>query len=40
MIMAKSPKTNTLANEMFDRTSSMLDEIASKIVHEDEEGDR
>ena len=33
------PKTNTLADGLMERTSSMLDEIDSKIVHKDEEGD-
>ena len=36
----KSPKTNTLADNLIERTSSMLDEIESKTVHNDEEGDR
>ena len=35
-----SPKTNTLDDELIERTSSMLDEIASKTVHKDEEDDR
>ena len=38
--MLKSPKTNTLADELIKRTSSMLDEIESKTMHNDEEGDR
>ena len=38
--MLKSPKTNTLADGLIERTSSMLDEIESKTVHKDEEGDR
>ena len=38
--MLKSPKTKTLAGGLIDRTSSMLDEIESKNVHKDEEGDR
>ena len=33
-------KENTLADGLIERTSSMLDEIESKIVHKDEEGDR
>ena len=33
--MLKSPKTSTLADGLIKRTSSMLDEIASKIVHKD-----
>ena len=32
-------KTNTLADGLIEKTSSMLDEIASKIVHKDKEGD-
>ena len=34
--MLKSPETNTLADGLIKRTSSMLDEIASKILHKDE----
>ena len=34
------PKTKTLADELIERTSSMLDKIESKIMHKDEEGDR
>ena len=30
--MLKSPKSNTLADELIETTSSMLDEIASKAV--------
>ena len=37
--MLKSPKTNTLADGLIERISSMLDEIASKAVHKEEEGD-
>ena len=37
--MLKSPKTNTLADGFIKRTSSMLDEIASKTMHKDKEGD-
>ena len=36
----KSPKTNILVDELIERTSSMLDEIESKTVHKDEEGDQ
>ena len=36
----ESPKTNTLADGLIERTSSMLDKIASKTVHKDEENDR
>ena len=38
--MLKSPKTKTLADGLIERTSSMLDEIESKTVHKDEEGDQ
>ena len=31
--MLKSPKTNTLADGLIQRTSSILDKIASKTVH-------
>ena len=34
--MLKSPKTKTLADGLFERTSSTLDEIESKTKHEDE----
>ena len=34
--MLKSPKTNTLAEALTDRTSSMLDELESKSMHKDE----
>ena len=33
--MLKSPRTNALASGLIERTSSMLDEIALKIVHKD-----
>ena len=36
----KSPKTKILVDELIERTSSMLDEIESKTVHKDEEGDQ
>ena len=39
MMEVKSPKIKTLADGLMNRTSSMLDEIESKIVHKDEEGD-
>ena len=39
MMMLKSQKTKTLADGLIDRTSSMLDDIESKTVHEDGEGD-
>ena len=35
--MLKSPKTNTLADGLIERTSSMLDEIESKTMHKDKE---
>ena len=38
--MLKSPKTKTLADGLIEITSSMLDEIESKTVHKDEEGDQ
>ena len=38
MMDVKSPKTNTLADGLIERTSSMLDEAESKTVHKDEEG--
>ena len=34
--MLKSPETNTLADGLIRRTSSILDEIESKIEHKDE----
>ena len=37
--MLKSPKTNILADEIIGGTSSMVDEIASKAVHKDEDRD-
>ena len=36
----ESPKTNTLADGLIQRTSSILDETVSKTVHKDEENDR
>ena len=33
-------KTNTLADGLITRTSSMLDETESKTMHNDKEGDR
>ena len=38
--MFKSPKTNTLADGLIKRTLSMLDEIESKTIHKNEEGDQ
>ena len=40
MMDVKSPKTNTLVDGLIKRTSSMIDEIESKTVDIDEEGDR
>ena len=40
MIDVKVSKDKTLADGMIERTSSMLDDIESKTVHKDEEGDR
>ena len=37
--MLKLSKTKALADELIKRTSSMLDEMESKMVHKDEEGD-
>ena len=39
MMDVKVPKTNTLADGLIVKTSSMLDEIESKTVHNSEEGD-
>ena len=39
MMNAKSPKINLLADGLIERTSSILDEIASNTVHKDKEGD-
>ena len=36
----KALKRSTLADGLIERTSPMLDEIASKIVHKDEKGDQ
>ena len=38
--MLKSTKTNLLAEGLIERTSSMLDKIASKMIHKEEEGDQ
>ena len=35
--MLTSPKRNTLADRLIERISRMLDEIALKAVHKDEE---
>ena len=39
MMNVKSPKTNALVDGLIERTSSMLDEIASKAILR-EDGDR
>ena len=36
----KDPKANSVADGLIKRTSSMLDETVSKVVHKDEDGDR
>ena len=38
--MLNYPKTNTLADGLIKRTLSMLDEIESKTIHKNEEGDQ
>ena len=38
--MLKSPKTNTFADGLIERTSPMLDEIESKAMHEEKEGNQ
>ena len=38
--MIKSPKKNTLADGLIERNSSMLVEIESKTVHNDDKGDQ
>ena len=40
MMTLKSPKIKTLADGLIKRTSSMLEEIESKTIHKDKEGDR
>ena len=40
MMDGRVSKDKTLADRLIDKTSSMLDEIESKTVHKDEEGDR
>ena len=40
LLTLKSPKTKTLADELIERTSSILDEIESKTVHKAEVGDQ
>ena len=39
MMDVKVFKDKTLSDALIERTSSMLDEIESKTVHRDEEGD-
>ena len=39
MMDVKSPKTKALADGLIEKTSSMLDEIESKAMHKNEEGD-
>ena len=39
MMDVKVFKDKTLSDDLMERTSSMLDEIESKTVHRDEEGD-
>ena len=39
MMDVKVSKDNTLADAFIERMSSSLDEIASKTVHKDKEGD-
>ena len=39
MMVLKFPKTNTLADGLIKITLSMLDEIESKTMDKDEEGD-
>ena len=36
----KSPKTNTIADGLIGRTSSMFDEIESKTMHKDKKSDQ
>ena len=38
--MLKSPKTNTLADELMERILSMLDEIELKAMQNHQEGDQ
>ena len=40
MMDVKVSKDNTLANGLIERTSSMLDELESKTLHNDKEGDQ
>ena len=40
MMDVKVPKTNLLTDGLIERTSSMLDEIESKIVQSGEKGDQ
>ena len=38
--MLKSPKTKTIVDGLIERTTPMLDDIESKTVYRDEEGDQ
>ena len=38
-VLMMDVKTNALADGLIEKTSSMIDEAASKIVHKDKEGD-
>ena len=38
--MIKTSKTNALADGLIERTSYMLDEIASKTMYKEEDGDQ
>ena len=40
MMVVKVSKTNTLADGLIKRTSSILDDIVSKTMHKDEESDQ
>ena len=40
MVDAKGPKENTLADGLIEGTSSMLHEVESNTVHNNEEGDQ
>lgn len=39
ILMVESSKTNTLANGLIEWTSSMLDELGSKTMYKEEDGD-
>ena len=40
MMNVKVPKANSVADGLIKRTSSMLDETVSKVVHKGKDGDR